>query len=161
MCYDKRGGWRFTISKNYLKEGILWGVKIKNPIGQIFRKYNVVEYKSPKDTLNIDDLFKTVGYAMFYKGTSKRVDEIGADELTVSMFVYATPRGLFRKLKNLEIEIEKTAPGVYHIAQILNVPVQVIVIKELDDDEHTALKLLSFYFKSRSRDLARDLRQRS
>ena len=30
-------------------------IQIENEIGHIFRKYNVVEYKSPDDGLNIDD----------------------------------------------------------------------------------------------------------
>ena len=37
-------------------------VKIKNEIGHIFKKYNVIEYKSPDDELSIDDYYKTVGY---------------------------------------------------------------------------------------------------
>ena len=33
-------------------------VKIQKNIGRIFRQYNVVEYKSPEDDLNIDDFYK-------------------------------------------------------------------------------------------------------
>ena len=32
-------------------------VKIQKNIGRIFRQYNVVEYKSPEDDLNIDDFY--------------------------------------------------------------------------------------------------------
>ena len=56
---------------------------IKNEIGHIMRKYNIIEYKSPKDELNIDDYYKTVGYACLYKGYGENVDIIPADELTV------------------------------------------------------------------------------
>ena len=42
-------------------------VKVKNEIGHIFRQHNVVEYKSPKDSLNIDDFYKTLAYAFLYK----------------------------------------------------------------------------------------------
>ena len=37
-------------------------------IGSIFRGHNIVEYKSPADSLTIDDLYKTIGYAFLYKG---------------------------------------------------------------------------------------------
>ncbi len=37
-------------------------VQIENEIGHIFKKYNVVEYKSPDDSLSIDDFYKTTGY---------------------------------------------------------------------------------------------------
>ena len=47
------------------------------------RKYNIIEYKSSKDELNIDDYYKTVGYASLYKGYRENVDIIPADELTV------------------------------------------------------------------------------
>ena len=43
-------------------------ITLQNEIGAIFRKYNIIEYKSPEDSLNIDDFFKTVGYAYLYKG---------------------------------------------------------------------------------------------
>ena len=36
---------------------------IKNEIGTIFRKYNIVEYKSPRDKLDIDVVYKTIVYA--------------------------------------------------------------------------------------------------
>lgn len=36
-------------------------VQIENEIGRIFKKYNVVEYKSPEDGLTIDDYYKTMG----------------------------------------------------------------------------------------------------
>ena len=42
-------------------------VKIKKNIGRIFRQYNIIEYKSPDDKLNIDDFYKTYGYACLYK----------------------------------------------------------------------------------------------
>lgn len=40
---------------------------IDNPIGHIFKKYNIVEYKSPGDKLNIDVFYKTIAYACLYK----------------------------------------------------------------------------------------------
>ena len=36
---------------------------MKNEIGHIMRKYNVLEYKGPGDELSIDTLYKTLGYA--------------------------------------------------------------------------------------------------
>ena len=38
-------------------------VKIQKNIGRIFRQYNIIEYKSPKYDLNIDDFYKTYAYA--------------------------------------------------------------------------------------------------
>lgn len=59
--------------------------KIRNEIGEIFRTYNVIEYKSPEDGLTIDDYFKTIGYACLYKGLGETVNQIPAEQLTVSL----------------------------------------------------------------------------
>ena len=61
-------------------------VEIENEIGRIFKKYNVLEYKSPADGLSIDDYYKTLGYACLYKSLGDTVNQIPAEELTVSVF---------------------------------------------------------------------------
>lgn len=68
--------------------------KIENEIGRIMRKYNVIEYKSPEDSLSIDDFYKTMGYACLYKGYGDRVNQIPAEELTISIFRESCPRKL-------------------------------------------------------------------
>ena len=50
------------------------------------RTYNVIEYKSPEDALTIDDFYKTVGYACFYKGYGGHVNAVPINELTISIF---------------------------------------------------------------------------
>lgn len=74
-------------------------VEIKNEIGHVFKKYNVIEYKSPDDGLSIDDYYKTVGYACLYKGLGEVVNQIPAEELTVFIFWEGYPRELFEALK--------------------------------------------------------------
>ena len=34
------------------------GIQLKKNIGKIFRKHNIIEYKSPKDYLSINDFYK-------------------------------------------------------------------------------------------------------
>lgn len=72
-----------------------------NDIARIFRKYNVIEYKSPGDSLTIDDFYKTLGYACLYKGTAREVDAIPAEELTVSLFRESYPQTLIDSLKKI------------------------------------------------------------
>lgn len=43
------------------------GIPIWKNIGQIFRRYNIIEYKSPEDYLSIDDFYKVYAYACLYK----------------------------------------------------------------------------------------------
>lgn len=40
--------------------------KVQKNIGKIFRKYNIIDYKSPDDYLTINDFYKVYGYSCFY-----------------------------------------------------------------------------------------------
>ena len=73
--------------------------RIKNEIGHIMKKYNVIEYKSPEDALTIDDFYKTVGYACLYKGYGERVDAVPINELTISIFRETKPVKMFLTLQ--------------------------------------------------------------
>ena len=92
-------------------------VSIQNEIGHIFRRYNVIEYKSPGDGMTIDDFFKTVGYACIYKGLGETVDQIPIDQLTVSLFREGYPEELFRSLEKYGLKIKKEFDGVYYVIQ--------------------------------------------
>lgn len=89
--------------------------KIHNEIGKIFRKYNVIEYKSPEDGLTIDDYYKTVGYACLYKGLGEKVNQIPAEELTVSLVRDTYPFEMVKELKRMGMEVNERYPGIYYI----------------------------------------------
>ena len=59
--------------------------EIHNEIGKIFRGHNIMEYKSPKDSLNINTFYKVIGYACLYKSYEETVNEINAEDLTISL----------------------------------------------------------------------------
>ncbi|MBQ9279220.1 MAG: hypothetical protein IJ224_11380 [Lachnospiraceae bacterium] len=118
-------------------------VVIDNPIGQIFRRYNIVEYKSPRDELSIDDLYKTIGYAGLYKGYGNNVDEIPADDMTISIFRHTYPRELFKSLEKLSAKIEEKAFGIYYVYGIINIPLQIVVTNRLEKGRYEALRILA------------------
>ena len=60
-------------------------VQLLNEIGKQFRRYNIVEYKSPKDELNIDTFYKCGAYASLYKSYGETVDGRRAEDITVSI----------------------------------------------------------------------------
>ena len=82
-------------------------VKIKKNIGRIFRQYNIIEYKSPDDKLNIDDFYKIYGYACLYKSETGDVDQIPATELTITFVCYHYPVKMLQKLKNVNKKYRK------------------------------------------------------
>lgn len=116
---------------------------LKNEIGHIMRKYNVVEYKGPGDDMSIDTFYKTLGYACLYKGYGKKVNEIPAEELTVSLFREAYPQKLFEELKKRGHLIEERYAGIYYVTGNLPFPVQLIVLCRLDRMTHSSLRILS------------------
>lgn len=143
LTFDKE----YELSKEPLKMDMLIirkdkGIEI-NPIARIFRTYNIVEYKSPRAELSIDDLYKVIGYACIYKGIGKKVGAVPVDELTISIFRHAYPREMFAAVRKAGGEVEKVSQGVYHISRMINIPLQMIVIKELEGGEHTALTILT------------------
>ena len=52
------------------------GAVVDNSIGRAFRQFNVIEYKSPDAELNIDVVWKAIGYAGLYKGYGETVNAI-------------------------------------------------------------------------------------
>ena len=143
----------FNLSKEPIRMDLLIikklsNVRTENEIGHIFRKFNVVEYKSHDDALSIDDYYKTVGYACLYKGLGETVDQIPANELTISIFRESYPREMFEAMKNLGLEIKERYPGIYYISgkQAL-FDTQVVVTKQLDGEMHRTLRVLSKHVK--------------
>ena len=143
----------FNLSKEPIRMDLLIikklsNIRTKNEIGHIFRKFNVVEYKSNDDALSIDDYYKTVGYACLYKGLGETVDQIPANELTISIFRESYPRELFEAMKNLGLEIKERYPGIYYISgkQAL-FDTQVVVTKQLNRETHRTLRVLSKHVK--------------
>ena len=116
---------------------------IKNEIGHIMRKYNVIEYKSPEDGMTIDDFYKTVGYACLYKGYGDCVDQIPIDQMSISLFREIYPEKLFLTLKKHGHKIEERYPGIYYVTENLPFPAQIVVTKQLNKKEHRCLRILS------------------
>jgi hypothetical protein len=116
---------------------------IENEIGRIFKKYNVLEYKSPGDSLTIDDYYKTVGYACIYKGLGENVNEIPADGLTVSLFREDYPKKLIETLKSQGILVEEKFPGIYYLSGNTIFDTQIVVTGQLTSETHSSLRVLS------------------
>ena len=118
-------------------------VSIENEIGKIFKTHNVFEYKGNRDVLSIDAYYKTIGYAALYKGLGKHVNDIPAEEITLTMMREAYPRELFKLLKGYGVNIEERFKGIYYLSGKILFDTQIIVTEELDGDKHASLKIIS------------------
>ena len=116
--------------------------KIKNEIGKIFRKHNIFEYKSPMDELNIDTFYKAVAYACLYKVLPNHVNEIPAEEITITLIRDRKPVKLLGELEKSGYGYKKEAAGIYYVNGAM-FPMQIIESSELDVDMHVQLKALT------------------
>ena len=104
--------------------------QVKKNIGRIFRKYNIIEYKSPVDYLSIDDFYKVYGYTCFYKASTLHIDEIPIEDLSITFVCKNYPKKLVNHLlAKQNLAIETVAKGIYYIYAAFSY-IQVITRKQ-------------------------------
>jgi hypothetical protein len=116
---------------------------IKNSIGKLFRKHNIIEFKSPKDSLNCDTYVKTVGYACLYKASEENVGEIDMDDITLTFVRSAYPRKLIGQLIRDGFSVSNPYEGIYYIEREGCIPAQVVLSGKVGDKENVWLRSLS------------------
>ena len=117
--------------------------QIRKNIGRIFKKHNVVEYKSPGRSIGIDDFYKVYGYACFYKADVVHANSISAKELTITFVSERYPRKLIRHLRTVKkYEVVKVEDGIYNVKGDV-FSIQILITKELSEKENLWLKSLT------------------
>ncbi len=117
--------------------------QVANEIGRLFRKYNIIEYKSPLGQLDIDTFYKVGAYASLYKAYGHTVNGRKANEITVSIIRKAKPVKLFRYFEEQGTSVDTPYNGIYYIMDEVLFPTQIIVTRELVSEEHIWLTALS------------------
>lgn len=116
---------------------------VKNDIGKIFLGHNILEYKSPSDSLNIDTYFKVLGYACLYKAYERAIDSIRPDDITISFVRDVTPVKLIRWFKENGYTITQQYSGIYYVNKNNLFKTQIIVTCELNPANHKWLSKLT------------------
>ena len=115
---------------------------VQKKIGKIFRKFNLIEYKSPGDSLNINDFYKVYGYACLYQSKTKKVHEISMKDISISFVCSHYPRKMLKILKNERgIEAQKVEEGIYRLKND-SVSIQILVVNQLPPEENRWLSSL-------------------
>ena len=117
-------------------------VEFDKAIFKIFRRINILEYKNPHDSLNERVLRKICGYANLYIGVAEHEGDRPANEVTLSVFRAVKNPELFDDLER-NGNLEKSAPGIYRVTGITDLPFQIIITDELDREEYTAYRALT------------------
>lgn len=123
-------------------------VPVHKNIGQIFRRYNIIEYKSPGDYLSIDDFYKVYAYACLYKCKAGGVEQVKAGEMTITFVCHGYPRRLAGHLrKHRGCEIIRKEEGIWQIAGD-EFAMQMVITSQLSREENPWL----FYLNNPVRD---------
>ena len=100
-------------------------------------------YKSPDDSLSVDDFYKVYGYTCFYKADARYVNSIPADELTITFVAEKYPRKMIEHLKKFKkYWVEEKEKGIYYVYGDL-IPIQILITKKLSAEENLWLKSLT------------------
>ena len=105
-------------------------VVIKKNIAQIFRQYNIIEYKSPTDHVSVEDYHKTHVYARLYATLNK----VSINDLSVTVATTRHPRKLLTFLEK-QFKVHQEQSGIY-LVEGENYPTQVIVGTELSPTDN-------------------------
>lgn len=117
--------------------------EIHNEIGKLFRGHNIMEYKSPSDTININTLYKVTSYACLYKSYETKEGIIEENDVTISIVRETKPEKLFKYFKDNNTEVTMPYKGIYYVNWIPQFPIQLIITKELEQDKHMWIKALT------------------
>jgi hypothetical protein len=103
---------------------------IKKNIAQIFREFNIIEYKSPEDRVTIEDYHKTHCYSRLYASLNK----VDIKEMSVTVAVTRHPRKLLAFLRK-QYRVESVQQGIYLVEGDTS-PTQILVSDELSKEDN-------------------------
>ena len=111
-------------------------ISIKKNIAAIFRKENIVEYKSPDDYVSVKDFYLVYGYACLYLA----LNDINVNDLTLTFVESRYPRELLAHLQEARgYKVEEKWPGIYSIRGDI-LPIQIIDNRRLSAEENIWLR---------------------
>ena len=88
----------------------------------MFDAHNLFEYKCPGAGLDLDDHYKRLGHAFFYKSQGRHLNEIKASELSVTFVRYSRPRAMFKTLESEGACVALRHLGIYDVSGVVASP---------------------------------------
>jgi hypothetical protein len=107
------------------------GVVIEKNIGRIFKRVNIMEYKSPGDSVSFSDFHKVLGYTALYAALNKE----DAREMTATIICTRHPRELLKRLAGDGFTVTEESPGI-HVVRGYGTLVQIVESKKLPSGEN-------------------------
>ncbi len=117
--------------------------KIRNPIGAIFSKYNICEYKGPDQSLTYNDFYKVIAYTCLYLGETQKEAKHNSADYSMTFVREAHPYSLFKRLDKDGIIITTVGQGIYQLNNNLPFKTQIIITREIPDRQRSWIKCLT------------------
>ena len=119
-------------------------IDLDSAVFKIFRKTNIIEFKSPDDELSEQVLWKVVGYASLY------IAKYGVDDcaITITLLRDTKPVKLLKELEDF-VETDDTDDadddnGIYYIKDWkVGFPIQIVVTSSLRGKENAGFRAIS------------------
>ena len=109
-------------------------------IFKMFKQHNIVEYKNPDDSLNMQVISKIIGYANFYIALTKGCLR---SEVSITIFRARKNKTLFKKMIKEGTLKTTSIPGIYHVKKLIDLPFQIVITNELQGEEYAAYRVLT------------------
>ncbi|GHU48198.1 hypothetical protein FACS1894200_04800 [Spirochaetia bacterium] len=110
---------------------------IKKNIAKVFKSVNIVEYKSPEDSLSVQDFHKAIAYVHLYCAT---VTDADINDITLNIVLNRRPRAVLAHIKKVcNYKVTNTGKGIYEVKSHL-FPIQIIETKLLSENENIWLR---------------------
>ena len=118
-------------------------VAFEKEIFRNFRKFNIIEYKNPRDSLTEQVILKAAGYACLFIGVAEHVGDRPKEEVTISIFRASKNPELFARMEREGTLVRDAVSGIYHVIGIVPLPFQIIITDELQGAEYAAFRALT------------------
>ena len=110
---------------------------LDNDIARMFKAHNIVEFKNPSETLNVNTVWKVISYATQYKSET----DVPIEELTITMIRASKPKKAIKMLTDGGYKVENPNPGIYMISGMVDILTQIVVTSELRGDDYVPLRI--------------------
>ncbi len=114
-------------------------VAIDNGIGSDYRKYNLIEYKSPDQSPGIDVFYQMFGYAFLYIRLEK---VLSMKDVLSSLICYHFPQKLVEELKSMDYTMVNREEGIFYFEHSALFPVQVVLLNKVDHVKYPWMSLV-------------------
>ena len=115
------------------------GVTVKSGLGAIFKRVNMVEYKSPASALGKRVYYRTTAYVGLYIAYEK--EDYQPEDFTITFIRKEKPELLMIYLQERGYEIKEYEKGIYHVRQKGHIDMQILVTHLLREQYKWITKL--------------------